>query len=33
MANFGYWVGNSNGQALVSVYLSNGVPWIKRLAP
>jgi hypothetical protein len=33
MANFGFWTGNSNGQALVSLYLSNGVVRIKQLAP
>jgi len=33
MPNFSFWAGTSNGQALVSIYLSNGVPWVKRLAP
>jgi Concanavalin A-like lectin/glucanases superfamily len=33
MANFSFWIGNSNGQALISLYLSNGVPYIKQLAP
>lgn len=33
MANMSFWTGSSNGQALVSVWLSNGVPWIKRLSP
>ena len=33
LSNFSYWFGSSNGQALVSVYLSNGVAHIKRLAP
>lgn len=33
MPNFSFWEGNSNGLAQVSLYLSNGVPWIKRLAP
>ena len=33
MANGGFWIGNSNGAALVSVQLSNGAAWIKQLAP
>lgn len=33
MANFSCWLGNSNGQALIGLYLSNGVPYIKQLAP
>ena len=33
MPNYSFWVGNSNGQALVSVYLANGVAWVKRIAP
>ncbi|MDR3459087.1 MAG: tail fiber domain-containing protein, partial [Verrucomicrobiae bacterium] len=33
MADGGFWTGNSNGQALVSVNLSNGVVRIKQLAP
>ena len=33
MGNFAVWQGNSNGQALVSLYLSNGVVRIKQLAP
>ncbi len=33
MPNFSFWQGNSNGQALVSVHLSNGVARIKQLAP
>ena len=28
-----FWIGNSNNLALVSVWLSNGVPWIKQLQP
>jgi hypothetical protein len=31
--NFGWWVGTSNGQALVSVGVSNGTVRIKQLAP
>jgi len=31
MANFSYKIGSSNGQALISVYLSNGVPYIHTL--
>ena len=33
MKNLSFWQGNSNGQAMVSVYLSNGVARIKQLAP
>lgn len=33
MGNFGFWTGNSNGQALISLFLSNGVVRIKQLAP
>ena len=33
MANTSYWIGNSNGAALVSVSLSNGIATIKQLAP
>jgi hypothetical protein len=33
MPNFSFWTGNSNGQALVSVSVSNGVASIKQLAP
>ena len=33
MPNFSYWLGGSNGQALTSLYLSNGTPYIKQLAP
>jgi len=28
MPNFGFWEGNSNGRALVSVFLSNGTNWL-----
>jgi len=33
MPNFSFWQGNSNGQALVSLFLSNGVVRIKQQAP
>ncbi|MGH7971498.1 MAG: hypothetical protein ACREIC_22500, partial [Limisphaerales bacterium] len=33
MTNGDFWIGNSNGQALVSVYLYNGVAYVKQLAP
>lgn len=33
MVNGEFWTGNSNGLALISLYLSNGVPFIKQLAP
>jgi hypothetical protein len=33
MANTSYWIGNSNGAALVSVSLSNGIATVKQLAP
>jgi hypothetical protein len=33
MPNYGFWVGSSNGQALVSVYLANGVALVKQIAP
>jgi hypothetical protein len=33
MPNFSFWAGNSNGVALVSLWLSNGVPYIKQLSP
>jgi hypothetical protein len=33
MANASYWIGNSNGAALVSVSLANGIATVKQLAP
>jgi hypothetical protein len=33
MANASYWIGNSNGAALVSVSYSNGIATVKQLAP
>jgi hypothetical protein len=33
MSNFSFWTGNSNGQALVSVSLSNGVARVKQIMP
>lgn len=33
MPNFSYKTANSNGAALVSIYMSNGIPHIKQLAP
>jgi hypothetical protein len=33
MPEYSFWTGNSNGRALVSLWLSNGVPWIKQLQP
>ena len=33
LPNFSYWVGSSNGNALVSVSLSNGTARIKQLMP
>jgi len=33
MASGGFWVGNSNGLALISLFLSNGVVRITHLAP
>jgi len=33
MSNKSFWLGPSNGMAFVSVWLSNGIPWIKQLQP
>ncbi|MDE2096168.1 MAG: hypothetical protein KGL39_02910 [Patescibacteria group bacterium] len=33
MKNFSFWEGNSNGNAFVSLYLSNGNVYIKQLQP
>ena len=33
MVNGQFWTGNSNGVALVALYLSNGIPIIKQIAP
>jgi hypothetical protein len=33
MSNFSFWRGSSNGQAMITLYLSNGVAYIKRDFP
>ena len=33
LPNFSFWTGNSNGVALVSVQVSNGLVFVKQLAP